>query len=191
MNPSPPPPPPITVRRAQPGDAAVTAQLMADPAVQRNTMQLPHANEGVWAQRLADMLSPGKTDVLLVAERPDAAGALQLVGLAGLHPAGPALRRRHVMSLGISIAAAAQGQGVGTVLMAALLDYADHWAQVLRTELTVFADNQRAIGLYQRFGFEREGLHRAYALRDGHYADVVAMARLHPKPPGWGPAPLG
>jgi len=178
-------PAPITVRRAQPGDAAVTARLMADPAVQRNTMQLPHANEGLWSQRLAELVSPGKADVLLVAERPDDSGALQLVGLAGLHPAGTALRRRHAMSLGISIAAQAQGQGVGKVLMAALLDYADQWAQVLRTELTVFADNHRAIALYRRFGFEREGLHRGYALRDGHYADVLTMARLHPKPPAW------
>ncbi|OYU98728.1 MAG: hypothetical protein CFE45_15385 [Burkholderiales bacterium PBB5] len=107
------------------------------------------------------------------------------MGLAGLHPTGPALRRRHAMSLGISVAAQAQGQRVGTALMAALCDYADQWAQVLRIELSVFADNARAIGLYQRFGFEREGLHRGYALRDGHYADVLSMARLHPRPPRW------
>lgn len=67
--------------------------------------------------------------------------------------------------------------------MAALLDWSDHWAQLLRLELTVFADNPAAIVLYGKFGFEIEGTHRAYALRDGRYVDVNTMARLHPNPP--------
>ena len=67
--------------------------------------------------------------------------------------------------------------------MQALCDYADRWAQVLRIELTVFVDNERAITLYRKFGFRLEGTHRGYALRDGAYADVHAMARLHPQPP--------
>ena len=77
----------------------------------------------------------------------------------------------------------AQGQGVGTALMQALVDDADRWAQVLRLELTVYADNARAIALYRKFGFEVEGTHRAYALRDGACVDALAMARLHPSPP--------
>ena len=83
----------------------------------------------------------------------------------------------------MAVARAAQGQGVGAALMQALCDYADRWAQVLRIELTVFADNAGAIALYRKFGFEVEGTHRGYALRDGVYVDALAMARLHPKPP--------
>jgi len=49
--------------------------------------------------------------------------------------------------------------------------------------LTVYTDNAAAIALYRKFGFELEGTHRAYGLRDGRYADVHAMARLHPNPP--------
>jgi L-phenylalanine/L-methionine N-acetyltransferase len=54
---------------------------------------------------------------------------------------------------------------------------------VLRLELDVFADNQRAIALYRKFGFVHEGTHQAYALRDGAYVDSLSMARLHPAPP--------
>ena len=85
--------------------------------------------------------------------------------------------------LGISVAPEAQGQGVGRALMQALCDYADRWAQVLRIELTVFADNERAVRLYRSMGFVHEGTHRGYALRDGEYIDVLSMARLHPRPP--------
>ena len=169
---------PITIRRATTQDAAAYARILGDPEVLANLMQLPYTSEEIWRQRLADNNAPGKTDLSLVAERGG-----EVVGSAGLHPTGPAVRRRHCVMLGISVAAAAQGQGVGSALMQALCDYADQWGQILRIELTVFADNARAVALYRRFGFEHEGTHRGYALRAGVYIDVLSMARLHPNPP--------
>lgn len=171
---------PLTIRRAIPADAAAMAALMADPEVFAGLLQLPYPTEDLWRQRLLEQTAPGKLDLHLVAERDGA-----IVGSAGLHPAGLSLRRRHAMGLGISVAAHAQGQGVGHALMEALLDYADNWGQVLRTELTVYADNARAIRLYERYGFVVEGTMRAYALRAGRYVDTLAMARLHPQPPRW------
>jgi putative acetyltransferase len=169
---------PITLRRARPSDAAAYCRIMGHPEVLANLMQLPFPSEEIWEQRLSDLLAPGKTDLALVAERDG-----EVVGSAGLHPAGTALRRRHVAMLGISVASEHQGSGVGTALMQALCDYADGWGQVLRIELTVYSDNERAIALYRRFGFEPEGTHRGYALRNGVYEDVLAMARWHPNPP--------
>jgi len=170
--------PSLTIRRTTTKDAAAFARIMGDPEVLPNLMQLPYTSEEIWQQRLADTAAPGKTDLSLVAERDG-----EVVGSAGLHPAGAALRRRHCALLGISVAREAQGQGVGAALMAALCDFADHWGQVLRIELSVFVDNTRAIRLYERFGFVHEGTHRGYALRAGRYVDVHSMARLHPNPP--------
>ncbi len=76
-----------------------------------------------------------------------------------------------------------QGQGVGSALMQAALDLADNWLNLTRVELTVYTDNAAAIALYTKFGFEIEGTHRAFALRDGVFVDAHAMARLHPAPP--------
>jgi putative acetyltransferase len=170
--------PTITIRRTRAADAEAFARVMSDEAVFGGVLQLPYPSVDVWRARLAENDAPGKTDLSLIAEV-DA----QMVGSAGLFSLGPALRRRHAIGLGISVAVDWQGQGVGKALMAALLDYADRWAGVLRIELTVFADNERAIALYRHFGFEVEGRMRGYALRDGQYADVLAMARLHPNPP--------
>jgi putative acetyltransferase len=179
---SPPPPgatrPPLTLRRATPADAAALAHQMADNGVFANLMQLPWPTEALWRQRLEKMAAAGESaELLLLAERDGV-----LLGSLGLHPMDR-VRRRHAAMLGISVGAAHQGQGVGTALMQAVCDYADRWAHLLRLELTVFADNARAIALYRRFGFEQEGRHRAYALRDGVYVDVLSMARLHPHPP--------
>jgi L-phenylalanine/L-methionine N-acetyltransferase len=170
----------LTLRRVKPADAAAIAEQFADPDVFGGTLQLPFASEEIWAQRIAGMNPPaaGSNELVLAAVIDD-----KPVGLAGLHPVGPSVRRRHAMGLGITVAKASQGQGVGQALMAGLLDYADNWAQVLRIELTVYHDNARAIRLYERHGFEHEGRLKAYALRNGVFEDVVTMARLHPKPP--------
>ena len=168
----------ITVRRACLADAAALARIMGDPAVFAGLMPLPFTSEEVWKARLAEVYAPGNPDLMLVAERGGA-----VVGSAGVHPVGAAIRRRHVLTFGISVAPEAQRQGVGSALMAAICDYADRWAGALRVELTVYADNAPAIALYRKFGFEPEGTHRAYALRDGEYVDALVMARLHPKPP--------
>lgn len=170
----------LTIRRAKASDAAAIAEQFSDPDVYGGTLQLPYPSEELWAQRLAGHNPPaaGSNEIVLAAVIGDTP-----VGLAGLHPVGPAVRRRHVMSLGITVARSHQGQGVGQALMTALLDYADNWAQVLRIELTVYHDNQRAILLYERHGFFPEGRLKAYALRNGTYEDVLTMARLHPKQP--------
>jgi len=165
------------IRRARPADATDFVRMMGQPEVYANLLQLPLPSEEMWRQRLEAGTDADRADLHLVAELDG-----QVVGSAGLHPA-PQVRRRHVAMLGISVAPEAQGRGVGRALMQALCDYADHWGQILRIELTVFTDNARALALYQRFGFRHEGTLRAFALRAGVYADVHAMARLHPQPP--------
>jgi putative acetyltransferase len=141
-------------------------------------MQLPYPDAAAWRKRLEAAPEPGRGDIQLVAELDG-----RVVGSAGLYSAAPNLRRRHAMVLGVSVGREAQRQGVGSALIGALLDYADRWAGIIRIELTVWADNERAIALYRKFGFEVEGRLRAYGLRDGRYDDALAMARLHPQPP--------
>ena len=168
----------ITVRRASIKDAAAYARMMGDPAVYAGLMQLPYTDEEIWRTRLAESAAPGKTDLPLAAEING-----EVVGSAGLHPVGPALRRRHALTLGISVMREAQCKGVGSALMAAMCDYADRWVGALRIELTVYCDNAAAIHLYRKFGFEIEGTFKGYAMRNGDYVDAHSMARFHPKPP--------
>lgn len=99
-----------------------------------------------------------------------------LVGSAGFtRHAG---RRSHAAVVGIGIHDDHVGRGIGTAMFDALIDAADNWLGLKRLELTVYSDNARAIGLYEKFGFEVEGTLKAYAFRAGRYADVLAMARL-------------
>lgn len=87
-------------------------------------------------------------------------------------------RRSHAASLGMGVHDSYQRRGIGRALLGELVAIADNWMNIKRLELTVYTDNTGAIALYESFGFEREGLHRAFAFRDGSFVDAYAMARI-------------
>ncbi len=62
--------------------------------------------------------------------------------------------------------------------MHAAVDLGERWLNLSRLELQVYTDNEAAIGLYKKFGFEIEGTLRRMSFRDGQYVDAYAMARL-------------
>jgi ribosomal-protein-alanine N-acetyltransferase len=74
----------------------------------------------------------------------------------------------------IAVARRAQGAGLGARLLQALLDEAARRRQ-RRVLLEVRGDNDRAIALYERFGFRRTGVRRGYYQPSGR--DAVVMER--------------
>lgn len=157
-----------TIRSLEPEDAAELARLQAMPGYRFGTLRPPYPSIAS-VRKYVEGLGP---DDLLLGAFVDS----RLVGAAGLHRFDG--RRRHAATLGIGVADDHDGQGIGTALLMALLEAADRWLDLHRIELTVFIDNDRAIRLYERHGFEREGILRDWAVRDGSYVDAVAMARL-------------
>jgi putative acetyltransferase len=151
--------------------------LMSDPQVFAGLMQMPYPSVEAWRKRLEQQIEQQDGLHLIAIEQG------QVIASAGVHSAGFSVRRRHVAGLGICVAHERQEQGIGSEMMKRLLDWCDNWAGYLRIELNVYTDNERAIALYRRFGFEMEGTHRAHALRNGVYIDSYAMARFHPNPP--------
>jgi RimJ/RimL family protein N-acetyltransferase len=86
------------------------------------------------------------------------------------HPASA-----HVADLGLMVARSHRGRGIGR----ALLEQAAEWSRqvgVSKLELHVFPHNEPAIGLYESFGFEREGYRRGHYRRAGELVDAVLMA---------------
>jgi RimJ/RimL family protein N-acetyltransferase len=86
------------------------------------------------------------------------------------HPAS-----RHVADLGLMIAESHRRRGIGT----AMLREAVAWSRVSgvgKLELHVFPWNEPALGLYESFGFEREGYRRLHYDRGGELVDAILMA---------------
>ena len=84
---------------------------------------------------------------------------------------------RHVGALGMGVAAPHRARGIGKALLQAAIEGASTRG-ISRIELLVRADNEPAIALYRRFGFELEGRLRHYLIVDGASHDVLAMAKL-------------
>lgn len=161
-----------TIRPTEPRDAAGTAALRRMPGVFETTLGLPSCRT---ADSNAFVANLGPNDHHFVAILEDGT----VIGAAGLHLEGNP-RMRHVGSVGLFVHTDYQNAGVGTALLKTLLDLADNWLMLVRVELTVFADNERAIHLYEKLGFEKEGLKRMTTVRDGKYADEYMMARIRP-----------
>lgn len=85
----------------------------------------------------------------------------------------------HRAVLGMGIIDGYREQGLGLRLITTTLDAARNMG-LHRVELDVHADNIRAARLYEKVGFEREGVARDAVLIDGHYIDLIKMAIIFP-----------
>ncbi|WP_457792947.1 GNAT family N-acetyltransferase [Pseudomonas syringae] len=163
------PAPQIVIQRMTETHLEGVTALYNEPAVCRQVLQMPYQSIEVWRQRLANST---ERQVKLVA-----LNGGEVIGSIGLEQYSRS-RQSHVGAFGMGVASAWHGKGIGSKLLAAALDVADNWMNLHRVELTVYADNEAAQGLYRKFGFEVEGRLRNYAVRDGAYVDALSMARL-------------
>lgn len=161
----------IQVRRTEPSDARSVKEIYECPNAFRGTLQLPHPSLDLWEKRLTHVPEHVYSYVALYQG--------EVIGNLGLEVCvNP--RRRHVASLGMGVKDNFAGKGVGSALLQTAVDLCDNWINIKRLELTVYTDNEQAINLYKKFGFQIEGESAAFAFRDGKYVAAYHMARIQP-----------
>ncbi|MTJ84392.1 MAG: GNAT family N-acetyltransferase [Telmatospirillum sp.] len=158
----------IGVRAMEPDDFNAVADLMNQPKVIAGTLRLPLASLEEYRKRLE---ASREERTSIVAEK-----AGRVSGVANLARAKG--RRAHVASMAVAVHDEFQRQGVGSALIAALINLADNWLNLKRLELSVYTDNEPAVRLYRKYGFVMEGTHRADTYRDGRFVDVFSMGRV-------------
>ncbi|CDH19891.1 GNAT family N-acetyltransferase [Xenorhabdus bovienii] len=158
----------IIIRAAESEDAEHFQRIFSHPDVYPNTLQLPCPSREMWRERLKENKTRGT--IHFVAEIDG-----KVVGNVSLFTLDNP-RRRHVVGVGISVDADYSGKGIGSKMMEFAIDYAFNWLAAVRIELEVFTDNEKAIALYTKFGFEKEGVLRKASLKNGQYCDVMAMS---------------
>lgn len=163
--------PSIVIERCTEAHIDGLAALYSEPSVAAQTLLLPYQSRELWRKRVGLGQENEGLVALVALHQGSVIGSCSLSQVARV-------RRAHCADVAMGVSPAWQRQGVGSRLLAAVLEVADNWMNLRRVELTVYADNQAAIALYQKFGFETEGQLRDYAVRGGQFVDVLSMARL-------------
>ncbi len=173
--------PDYTIRAAIPADAAGYIRLIKDVLREQPPVDTPYAPDEFDppVERIRDRImecAVSPNDVFIVAE---SGGKV----IAALTCGGGSLAAdAHRTELGVYVAKAWRDQGVGSALMTAAIQWAHSSPIVRRVELEVFAENARAIHLYEKFGFVREGIKRGLYRRGSTFMDMLIMARWFDKP---------
>ena len=162
----------VTVRGLEAGDARAVHDILMSDAVVEGTMRVPYSPLDETSKRLEPQ--DGLHHLVAVVEG-------QVVGFAELVRSPSQPRHAHAAELNmVCTRPDLVGRGVGRALTEAVIDLADNWLNVRRLGLVVFADNDRAISLYETLGFQREGVMRELGFKRGTYVDAVVMGRLRP-----------
>ena len=99
----------------------------------------------------------------------------KVAGTAGIEAVGAKDKVRHRAEFGISVLKEYWGLGIGRALLEACIKCAKE-AGYAQLELTVVAENARAIALYQKAGFVEYGRNpRGFHSRINGYQEVVYM----------------
>jgi RimJ/RimL family protein N-acetyltransferase len=92
-------------------------------------------------------------------------------------------RLRHTGESGLSVLRRHWGLGLGTALMASVIEWAKSSGVVRKIDLRVRVDNERALHLYERFGFVREGvITRQFAVAGAFYDAYLMGLEVDPEP---------
>ena len=98
----------------------------------------------------------------------------ELIGTGVVSVVSGRPRFAHRREIAISVRKDYWGKGIGTGIMNVLMDFCKKSdAKVI--ELEVRSDNEKAIALYKKFGFEKIGTYKKFFCIDGEYYDADYM----------------
>ena len=157
----------IEIRHAEPEDIEQINTIYQ--AVFDSMNGLPYASLSGAKKRFEDR---PKNVYTLVAQKDN-----KVVGVFSLYT-NDWPRQKHVAKFGVYVDNSYQGLGIGSALLKAGIDFCFNWLNIIRLELEVNSDNERAIALYKKFGFEKEGVLRKSLFRNGKYIDNWVMSLL-------------
>jgi RimJ/RimL family protein N-acetyltransferase len=134
-----------------------------------NEFKITVDQEKEWIKSYKD----NPTSLLLLAELDN-----QIVGNLDFK-CKPQLKQSHVGEFGIGVLKEYRNKGIGGFLIKELIDWAKKKDNIKKLTLQVFANNDRAIYLYKKHGFQEEGrLISSIKLDNGEYIDNLLMYKM-------------
>ncbi len=101
----------------------------------------------------------------------------QFVGAGRVFPGPWGPKDHHTAEIGLFVLKPFRNQGIGTRLLASMLDWARD-TDYEKVTLSGLATNERAIHLFKKFGFVVEGVRRRQFKVGQEYVDELLMAKF-------------
>lgn len=98
----------------------------------------------------------------------------EIVGVSNID-SSPKVRLKHNAEIGVSVKKAYWHLGIASLMMKNLIGFAKANGTTKIIHLGVISDNERAIALYERFGFEKIGLYKNFLKVEDVYYDQILM----------------
>lgn len=161
----------ITYQEAKPTDAAALLDYMKQVGSESDNLSFGAEGLSFTPEQEAAILESIKSNprsIMLLAFDGN-----EIVGNASIHGSSRP-RFSHRYELALTVRKSHWGKGIGTALMEQLITFAKEiGAEVISLE--VRSDNDRAIALYKKFGFETFGTYRKFFKFDNLYFDAEYM----------------
>ena len=163
----------MNVRKATAQDAYQIIEVMKD-AEQSGFMLFNPGERNITAEQFEkyiEAMNQKQNSTIFVATEKE-----QIIGYLIVQGDTPS-RVAHRAYIVIGVHSMSRSKGVGT----ALFTYAEHWAREVglqRLELTVIKHNNSAYRLYEKAGFEVEGIKRKSLKINDEYVDEYYMAKM-------------
>jgi ribosomal protein S18 acetylase RimI-like enzyme len=171
------PDPRFSIRRLEPSDAPLYRELRLEalrlhPYAYGSTVEAESAEPLDFFERRL-----GTSEILLgsIDDGP--------MGMARLSIPSFVTERHKGMLTGMYVRAAAQGSGLASALVEAIIERAR--GRVILVELSVVMANERALRLYRRHGFEIYGVDPCALKIGDRYLDEYQLTRFLEPPRGW------
>ena len=166
----------LIIDRAQQRDAEEYCKISNQGFKETRYLSRSSEDEGISLEAcrgfIEDVVNSEK-ETLLVAKYMD-----RIVGFGDILGCLNRSKMKHKCDLNVFVLKEFWGLGIGSTLMKALIDFA-YDAGYEKIDLSVADDNERAVKLYERMGFEETG-REVHALKhaDGDYSDWVMMVKF-------------
>lgn len=116
----------------------------------------------------------------LAAHRFVAVDADRVLGWVAVSPVSSRCVYAGVVELSVYVDPAARGRGVGSALLAALIESTDA-AGIWTIQTGIFPENTASLALHERAGFRVVGTRERIGQHHGRWRDVVFLERRSPK----------
>ncbi|MGT2926796.1 GNAT family N-acetyltransferase [Streptococcus cuniculipharyngis] len=166
----------VIFAEAQPSDASALLALLNHIGYESDFMTLDEAGILMTLEQMTDFIRQRQESInqvcLLAKVADEVIGVLNVT--SDFHE-----RIKHIGDIFIGIRKDYWNQGIGQILMEEAIIWAEKSGVIRRLELTVQKRNQRAVHVYEKFGFVIEGVRpRGAKARDGQFLDVYMMGKM-------------